>query len=529
MQIARAIGKIDSPMDFDVWVGKYPPTRRGQIREALNLPYSTQADFFHKVEKLDEDKVPRAIQARCDAYKARVGPWVAALEHRAREVLPLIKGLEPSGQAVRIQQLRQRATNVVEIDYSRFDRHCSAELLESTEQLVYAYCFPPGIADMLHDQLLSTCGTRHGLKYRLYGTRLSGDMNTSIGNCIVNLSLIMAAGLPMDAVLVEGDDMLACPTNAELNTLDLDVIKEAGQRPTVRVNPEDGGTFCSRYEIPTAIGLKRVRKPLRDLMRFGWAIHSENVEEIIETHWNEWRGVPMLGPAYEECMISRGREIQRIPITPEARAAFHLIFGYNATEQQQFERDPKARAAIYARLQADATCGGERDTSVSRTTSASDGRKDEDSPVLPGSVGPPTPRRASSDVRDVQDAGPRAGRIPDGCRDHHSGRSHHRNRLRPEGLQPIVRSDGGPVPKDRCTRVEKCTTPRARQHSDETAVVHHHYSHRRPSHGSDNRPGNPQLAVRHSGIRNPSDLHRQPVDRINMGGVRHRACVPKTT
>ena len=100
-------------------------------------------------------------QARNDAYKARVGPWMAALEARATEVLPLVKGLDPDERALRVQQLRQRALNVVEVDYSRFDRHCTTKLLQNTEHLVYRHCFPEAIYRLLADQLTTTCKLRH--------------------------------------------------------------------------------------------------------------------------------------------------------------------------------------------------------------------------------------------------------------------------------------------------------------------------------------------------------------------------------
>ena len=129
-------------MDFDEWLKRYPTHRQAELRAALNKPYNTTVDTFHKVEKLDDTKTPRTIQARNDAYKARVGPWMAALEARATDVLPLVKGLDPAERAQRVQQLRQRALNVVEVDYACFDRHCTTKLLQNTEHLVYRHRFP---------------------------------------------------------------------------------------------------------------------------------------------------------------------------------------------------------------------------------------------------------------------------------------------------------------------------------------------------------------------------------------------------
>nr|WKV34575.1 MAG: RNA-dependent RNA polymerase [Riboviria sp.] len=326
LHIARMIGPIPSALPFNEWLERYPPQRRKQLEEAALQPIKATVDMFHKIEQLDEDKDPRAIQARHDTYKTRLGPWMAAFEERCKENLPfLVKGLDENARADRLAAKRARALNVVEIDYSRFDKHCSLKLLENTEHLIYEHCFPPAVNDLIRQQRVNVCKTIGGAQYTVVGTRMSGDMNTSIGNCLVNACLSAAAGIPLDSLLVEGDDMIAFITNEERDRLNIDLISRAGQKPKLRLNPADGGSFCSRYDVITINGPKRVRHPLRDLRRYGWTLHNENPYDAAMRHYLEWKGVPMLGPVYEKKLQDLGANIETTRITAEARAKFHSV------------------------------------------------------------------------------------------------------------------------------------------------------------------------------------------------------------
>lgn len=485
MSIAKKIGKITDPMSMDDWLRRFPPSRQLQLRRALDCPYNTSVEFFHKIEKLDEDKVPRAIQSRHDAFKARLGPWIAQLEERARQVLPLIKGLDDRGKALRVNELRSRANNVIEIDYSKFDRHCSLELLVATEQLVYEHCLPAKIASLMADQLNSTVSTRLGSRYKVLGTRFSGDVNTSIGNCIINLSLSMAAGIPIDALLVEGDDMVACITNKELATLDTTIISKTGHQPVLRVNPEDSGSFCSRYDVIADDGPRRVRHPVRDISRFGWALHTDNVEDIIGAHYHEWKGVPMLGPVYEEIMQRYDPTINKRTITAAARAQFHLVFGIDAYTQIKFETDPSARQAIYLAAEEEYTQRDDHDK-VQGTSGPSHPRDENASFLSRGDKNAP-PGLKGPDVRDVSHSGANADRVSHVSINNHPRRGDMRNRFRPKRPTINVQWFRRSIPKSGDPRVEECNPGRQQPPSDETALVQHMHTNQLPFHRRDRR------------------------------------------
>ncbi len=83
------------------------------------------------------------------------------------------------------------------LDASRFDQHVSVPALEF-EHSVYLSCFKQKkhrerLAKLLKLQLENHCTgyAEDGvIKYTTTGTRMSGDMNTSLGNCVLMCSLI---------------------------------------------------------------------------------------------------------------------------------------------------------------------------------------------------------------------------------------------------------------------------------------------------------------------------------------------------
>jgi hypothetical protein len=427
MQLASSIGRVETPILFEDWVARFPSRRREELQKTRNEnPCVAGVRMFLKVEKLDSLKDPRAIQARVDAFKVHAGPWVAAMEKRATEALPIfIKGLAPAERAEKIQQLKLRALNTLEIDFQRFDRHCSRALLEATEHLIYHHVFPDQVADLLKLTLDNKVESFFGAKYEVDGTRMSGDVTTSIGNCLVVACLMVAAGLPLDSFVVEGDDMIAAVTDTELCGFNVEVIKATGMKPEV-VQSHNAGTFCSRYDVTNSRGEPaRVRHPLRDITRFGTSIHDAKQVDLVRAHAEEWNGVPMLGPIYVQRLFELSETEKDDPkwiteISPIARASFHLTFDIGPDDQLAFETDPQSRQQIFDTLQdaknwaadcseaADAppptpATAGDVEGEIPGTLDPSRGGQDGVVRVPPWRIRDGSPRRSCRFVRNVQD------------------------------------------------------------------------------------------------------------------------------
>lgn len=527
-QLARLIGPITQPIDLEVWLSRYPEARRKQLREALDKPYTATVDFFHKIEQLDEEKDPRAIQARRDEYKVRIGPWVAAFEERCKQTLPfLVKTLDEDERALAIAALRERGRYIVEVDFSRFDRHNHRALMEMTEHLIYDQTLPKHVANALHQQLRSVCKTRTGLTYEVEGTRMSGDVNTSIGNCIIVACLCMGMGIPADAMKIEGDDMIAACTQSEVENLHPEVIEATGHKPKLKILPEGQGSFCSRYDVVDSRGEpRRVRHPLRDLRRFGFTLHRENSDDAILRHLREWEGVPMLGPVYRKIAEQRNLAIgDRYPEpTVRSRAEFYLQFGINAETQREFETRPEARPGIIQGL-AEAEEGdapswhrGGAAQGVTRPSARGDNdvhlqtRLDRDGE--PGCKG--------LDVRDVPAQGTGARQLPVIGRQHVSRPVAHGRGLRPKGCSVDLPSHGGVIAQGNVPSVarNKPIDPTRASHEADVAL----HRQRVGSRVGDTGAGPPVRSPPRNRSVRPAGLQylQGRESRHTVGGVQHR-------
>jgi len=181
---------------------------------SLSIKSVTQQDshvkVFVKYEKTDytrkSDPVPRVISPRDPRYNVEVGCFLRPIEERIFESLAslfenkktVFKGMNAADSGRKMFDLWSSFTNPVAIglDASRFDQHVSEQALVWEHQL-YPLCFPKPyrkkLERLLSWQVKNTCKgyTEDGkLKYTKVGGRMSGDMNTSLGNCILMCSMI---------------------------------------------------------------------------------------------------------------------------------------------------------------------------------------------------------------------------------------------------------------------------------------------------------------------------------------------------
>jgi hypothetical protein len=103
----------------------------------------------------------------------------------------------------------------ISVDASRFDLHVSREVLE-IEHTLYKilYACDDKLCRLLKMQLTNKCYGRAmdgQVRYTVEGRRMSGDMNTSLGNILISVflatSVLVSNGVKGD-MLVDGDDVL---------------------------------------------------------------------------------------------------------------------------------------------------------------------------------------------------------------------------------------------------------------------------------------------------------------------------------
>jgi len=167
--------------------------------------------IFVKYEKtlgVGKPKVPRVVSPRTTEYNIEVGRYLRRIEKNLYKCIgkmyghpTVIKGYNAVDSAKIMYHKWNMFKNPVAVglDASRFDQHVSKQALQF-EHDIYLSCFPrkrhrQQLKKLLSWQLNNKCVgycPDGKLKYSVDGTRMSGDMNTGLGNCVLMCSMIWA-------------------------------------------------------------------------------------------------------------------------------------------------------------------------------------------------------------------------------------------------------------------------------------------------------------------------------------------------
>jgi len=274
---------------LDHYSGRAKSKYANAIKDLQAKPLDLRADStisaFVKAEKFSPSgKVnpdPRMIQARNARYNVEVGKYLKPIEHhlyrlRSKKGLPLLgKGLSMQGRGKVLRAIWEtyKRPVCVSLDGSRWDQHIAREVLE-IEHSIYLKCnSEEWFQQLLKQQLNNRCRTSRGWRYKTRGKRMSGDMNTALGNCILMVCMVQAAmreiAIPYDT-FDDGDDVLVI--------------------------------FESEF-------LERVMGAIPNLfLGFGQEVKVENISHRFEDI--EWcQGHPVIGPDGQYSMVANWRKI----------------------------------------------------------------------------------------------------------------------------------------------------------------------------------------------------------------------------
>jgi len=178
--------------------------------EGLDLKGDSSVKVFVKYEKTDRttksDPVPRVISPRNPKFNIALGRYLRPMEERIFKALgklfghpTVMKGMDTDKTARILREKWDRFNKPVAIglDASRFDQHVSLDALK-LEHSIYLDCLPlkkhkKKLGNILRHQLINRCRgfvADGKVEYTIEGTRMSGDMNTSLGNCILMCLMI---------------------------------------------------------------------------------------------------------------------------------------------------------------------------------------------------------------------------------------------------------------------------------------------------------------------------------------------------
>jgi hypothetical protein len=187
---------------------------------------------FVKAEKINftakQDPAPRVIQPRDPRYNVEVGRYLKKVEHTIYDGIAKVmtrksslgwnvtvnKGMNAKETAALIvgKFSKYRRPVAIGLDASRFDQHVSSTALR-WEHSVYSDLFKDKYLDKLLGWQIHNIGRAYcadgKVKYEVNGCRMSGDMNTALGNCVLMCGMVysymQSKGIKYD-LINNGDD-----------------------------------------------------------------------------------------------------------------------------------------------------------------------------------------------------------------------------------------------------------------------------------------------------------------------------------
>lgn len=200
---------------------------------------------FLKIEKTDfaakPDAVPRLIQPRSTRYCAALGVYVKSAEHNLYEATSRVWGDTVITKAMnghQIGELFKRKWDsytdpaAFSLDAVRFDQHVSRLMLHY-EHSFYKRVFNHDneLSRLLRMQLRNVAVRRENgwsISYMVDGCRMSGDMNTGLGNCLLMTAMMYECRSTYQhdwTIVNNGDDCVVIGNRAQVEKVHANVYK----------------------------------------------------------------------------------------------------------------------------------------------------------------------------------------------------------------------------------------------------------------------------------------------------------------
>jgi len=171
---------------------------------------------------------PRVIQARNARYNILLAQYLKPMEEQLYNIKGgwsrtrlIAKGLNQADRARLFLRKWAGFSQPVcySLDASRWDKHCDVELIRLEHSVYERLCPDHYLTQLLRMQIHNRCVTSGGVRYKTLGKRMSGDMNTALGNCLLMIICLESAchtlGLRKYDILDDGDDCLVIVERGE--------------------------------------------------------------------------------------------------------------------------------------------------------------------------------------------------------------------------------------------------------------------------------------------------------------------------
>jgi len=286
----------DEKFDLEEWLSttSYPEWRKEEIRKAapkgpyvhgevdrkdnIHDPDNDMFDIklFTKEEYYPEYKHHRGIWARCDKAKAVMGPFFRQIEKVLFTLPYFIKKIPKNERPQYINEFMN--SNLLQFqgtDYTSFESHFTTEMMDDCEFELYEYMSSLNPEMQQRCRLVFEVLANENFAKNKYFTvkvgakRMSGEMNTSLGNGFSNLMYLLFACehyvIEYTGPIIEGDDALIglsfrIPSDYYVK-MGLNVKMEF-------VEDISEGSFCGLVYDP--IELYNIRDPREPLATLSW-------------------------------------------------------------------------------------------------------------------------------------------------------------------------------------------------------------------------------------------------------------------
>lgn len=388
-----------SPGQFlDFYTGRRRTIYEGAVKSLEGLSVQRRDAYlktFVKAEKINTtkkpDPAPRVIQPRNVRYNVEVGRYLRRFEHYLYRGIDeiwngptIIKGytVEQIGKIARDAWDSFTSPVAIGFDMKRFDQHVSSDALK-WEHSVYldAFCHDSYLAELLEWQLVNK-GVGYAsdgmIKYKVDGCRMSGDMNTAMGNCLIACAIthdfFRSRGIRA-RLMNNGDDCVVICEKECAAVVKADMVRhwrQFGFQCELECDAEifEQIEFCQMRPVYDGEKYVMVRNPLVSLSKDSYSVGPWNGINharkwvnavglcglsltggipVVQSYYNmmirNTQSVNSSGILRDVSFASGFRELARLgnrksgAISEAARFSFYLAFGITPDLQRAMESD----------------------------------------------------------------------------------------------------------------------------------------------------------------------------------------------
>lgn len=330
------------------------------LRRDKFLRRDMRVHSFIKAEQYPAFKLPRAINGRVDYAKIIFGPLIKTVEKVVYLHPSFIKSIPLAERPAYITQLVAGPGYYCATDHTSFESSFTMGLCLAVEYEVYCHVLNPFYAEYICKGFysLNVCVFKF-FRLTVAAKRMSGDMNTSLGNGVTNLITILFLyhqkyKVIITAIVIEGDDSLfRLPFNASLTT---EEFASLGLITKIELhNRLSTAAFCG--SVFDEVDLKNLVDPGRILRRFGFvdnkyhnAKHSTKMgllRAYAFSIYYQYHGCPIVESLAKYLLrVTRGYYAKMTSINVHRFSDLDVV---PASEEKMFERFPPCQIGMGSR------------------------------------------------------------------------------------------------------------------------------------------------------------------------------------